>query len=323
MSSAAGPGDALTASVVICVYTEDRWADIVRAVRSVEAQTTAPLETILAVDHNPALRARVAGELSGVVVTENMEARGLSGARNSGFAIARGDIVAFLDDDAWAEPDWLGTLIAAYADRDVISAGGTIIPDWDGGRPRWWPDEFDWVVGCSYRGLPTQRADVRNAIGANMSFRRATLEAAGGFSHGIGRIGTRPLGGEETELAIRARRLSHGARIVYEPAATVHHRVPSSRSNARYFLSRCYAEGLSKAAISRLVGAERALASERSYAVRTLGAGALRDAADTIRRRDPFGLARAAWILIGLATTTLGYLVASVTARPLSRTSAA
>src|ERR1051325_230615 len=110
MSSAAGPGDALTASVVICVYTEDRWADIVRAVRSVESQTTAPLETILAVDPNPPLRARAAGALPGGDGTENIEARGLAGARNWVFGIARGDIVAFLDDDAWAEPDWLGTL---------------------------------------------------------------------------------------------------------------------------------------------------------------------------------------------------------------------
>jgi len=310
-------------SVVICAYTEDRWADIARAVRSVQGQSVAPLETIVAVDHNPALRARVEAELPGVVVTENGEARGLSGARNSGFAIARGDIVAFLDDDAWAEPDWLSTLVDAYADDHVIGVGGGILADWDAGRPRWWPDEFDWVVGCSYRGLPSRRADVRNAIGANMSFRRTTLEAVGGFSHGIGRIGTRPLGGEETELAIRARRATRGARIVYEPAARVHHRVPASRSNARYFLSRCYAEGMSKAAISRLVGAERALASERSYAIRTLGAGALDDAIDTVRRGDPFGPARAAWIVIGLATTTLGYLVASVSARPLTRASEA
>jgi glycosyltransferase involved in cell wall biosynthesis len=310
-------------SVVICAYTDDRWADIVRAVQSVQGQSLAPLETIVAVDHNPRLRARVEAELPGVVVTDNGQERGLSGARNSGFAIARGDIVAFLDDDAWAEPDWLSTLAEAYADADVIGAGGAILPDWDAGRPRWWPDEFDWVVGCSYRGLPTMRADVRNSIGANMSFRRISLEAVGGFSHGIGRIGTRPLGGEETELAIRARRMTRGARIVYEPAATVHHRVPASRSNARYFLSRCYAEGMSKAAISRLVGAERALASERSYAIRTLASGVLHDAIDTIRRRDPFGPARAAWIVLGLATTTLGYLVASVSARPLTRTSEA
>ena len=298
-------------SVVICAYTEDRWDDVVRAVTSVQAQETAPFEVIVVVDHNPALLARVSAELSHIVVTENIEARGLSGARNSGVARAHGDIVAFLDDDAWAEPDWLTNLVALYGEDDVIGAGGSIVPAWQAGRPRWWPDEFDWVVGCSYRGLPLRRSDVRNAIGANMSFRRSTLEAVGGFSHGIGRIGTRPLGGEETELAIRARRHAPGSRIVYEPSARVHHRVPPARGTARYFLARCYAEGMSKAAISRLVGAERALASERTYAVRTLVTGVVRHVLDIVRRRDPFGILRAAWIAIGLAATTAGFVVAA------------
>lgn len=322
MSSAGSRPNGASVSVVICAYTEDRWADIVRAVRSVQGQSHVPVETIVAVDHNPSLLARVRSELPDVVATENLEARGLSGARNSGFAAARGDIVAFLDDDAWAEPDWLAALVAVYSDRQVIGAGGRILPDWQAERPRWWPDEFDWVVGCSYRGLPTGRTDVRNMIGANMSFRRATLERVGGFSHGIGRIGTRPLGGEETELAIRARRSAVGARIVYEPAAKVHHRVPPSRGSARYFLSRCYAEGMSKAAISRLVGAERALATERSYAVRTLGAGVLRHALGALRNRDPFGFARSLWIAVGLGTTTLGYVVAAVSTRGVERTTA-
>ena len=299
-------------SVVICAYTEDRWSDVLRAIRSVRTQDTPALETIAVVDHNPALLERiVAEELDGLIVIANTEARGLSGARNSGVSRARGDIVAFLDDDAWAEPDWLTRLLALYGERDVIGAGGSIIPAWQSGRPRWWPDEFDWVVGCSYRGLPVQRTDVRNAIGANMSFRRSTLVSVGGFSHGIGRIGSRPLGGEETELAIRARKHAPDSRIVYEPAARVHHRVPAARGTARYFLTRCYAEGMSKAAISRLVGADRALSTERSYAARTLAAGVLRNTLDIVRRRDPFGLLRAAWIAIGLAATTAGFLVAS------------
>lgn len=310
----ATPGPSV--SVVICAYTMDRWDDIVDAVRSVEAQETPALETILVVDHNPALLERVRAEIGGVVAVENLEARGLSGARNSGVAVARGDVVAFLDDDAWAEPAWLSLLLAVYRDPQVIGAGGGIAPAWQRGRPRWWPDEFDWVVGCSYRGLPRERAEVRNMIGANMSFRRSTLQAAGPFLHGIGRIGTRPLGGEETELAIRARRGSPGGRIVYEPAARVNHRVPASRGTARYFVSRCYAEGLSKAAIAKLVGTDSALASERSYAVRTLGAGVLRHAGDVVRRRDLHGLARAAWIVIGLAATVSGFAVGRLSARP-------
>lgn len=309
------PAGPPTVSAIICAYTLDRWTDIVAAVRSIEAQDMQALETVIVADHNPELLARVRRELPGVVAVENVEARGLSGARNSGIAGSRGEILAFLDDDAWAEPSWLGHLVGGYTDAAVIGVGGSIAPAWERGRPRWWPEEFDWVIGCSYRGLPRQTSEVRNMIGANMSFRRKVFERAGTFSHGIGRIGTRPLGGEETELSIRARRAFPGNRVLYEPAARVNHRVPATRGTARYFLNRCYSEGLSKAAIAKLVGAERALASERSYAVRTLSSGAISDLVDVVRQRDPYGLARAAWIVLGLAATTLGYVVGRLSAR--------
>jgi len=306
-----------TVSVVICAYTQDRWDDIVAAARSIRAQDTAALETIIVVDHNPALLERVQAEFADVTVVENVESRGLSGARNSGVAITRGEVVAFLDDDAWAESDWLTCLLDAYREPRVIGVGGQINPAWQRARPRWWPHEFDWVVGCSYRGLPDRRAEVRNMIGANMSFRRSVLAMTGPFSHGIGRVGTRPLGGEETELAIRARRHS-GGRILHEPRARVHHRVPASRATRRYFINRCYAEGLSKAAISRLVGADSALATERTYAIRTLGSGVFRHAGDALRRGDGHGLLRAVWIVIGLAATTAGYIVGRTTARAIT-----
>ena len=78
--------------------------------------------------------------------------RGISGARNSGIAAARGAIIAFLDDDAIAAPDWLEQLLAGYSSPNVLGVGGAIEPQWQGGRPRWFPPEFDWVVGCTYLG---------------------------------------------------------------------------------------------------------------------------------------------------------------------------
>lgn len=300
-------------SVVICAYTEARWQELIAAVDSMQQQTLPPREIVVVIDHNPVLLARSREQFGSdrVVVVENRQAQGLSGARNSGIAAARGEIIAFMDEDAVAAPDWLERLSAAYADPAVLGVGGLIEPLWLAGRPAWLPEEFQWVVGCSYRGLPETTAPVRNLIGCNMSFRREVFEAVGGFRDGIGRIGARPLGCEETELCIRVQQRWTEGLLLYEPGARVLHRVPASRGRVAYFTSRCYAEGLSKALVARFVGSRDGLASERSYTLRTLPRGVWRGVGDALRR-DRGGLARAAMIVAGLAWTTAGYVMGRV-----------
>src|SRR3954469_5166852 len=169
------------ASVVICAHTEQRWDELRAALASVRAQTVPAAEVLVVVDHNDALLERAREGLDDdVLVIANDEAKGLSGARNTGTRAARGDVVAFLDDDATAEPQWLGGLLSAYQDPEVIGAGGRIRPRWLGGQPAWFPPEFHWVVGCTYRGMPERRAQIRNPIGANMSARRDLLLEVGG-----------------------------------------------------------------------------------------------------------------------------------------------
>src|SRR2546421_2735340 len=94
-------------SVIICAYTEERWDDLVAAVESVKQQTLPPKEIIVVIDHNPGLLKRVQEHLAGVFVVENSEAPGASGSRNSGLEVAKSQIIACLDDDAVATPDWL------------------------------------------------------------------------------------------------------------------------------------------------------------------------------------------------------------------------
>ncbi|MGE5602496.1 MAG: glycosyltransferase family 2 protein, partial [Nitrososphaerales archaeon] len=295
-------------SVVVCAYTRDRGDDLAAAVRSLQQQSRPPAEIIVVSDHNPHLFARVAAAWSDVIALENEERRGLSGARNTGVRAARGEIIAFLDDDATAEPDWLRLLIAAYDERSVVGVGGAILPRWESGRPGWFPEEFDWVVGCTYKGMPLARSRQRNLIGANMSFRRELFATAGDFQTDMGRIGTRPLGCEETELCIRGAQRMPGTQYVYEPLAKVQHRVPAGRSTWRYFVSRCYAEGLSKAQVAGRVGSDAGLASERQYATRTLPAGVLHGVTDALVHGHVAGLGRAAAILAGLAITAAGYV---------------
>jgi GT2 family glycosyltransferase len=299
------PALAPTVSVVICAYTEERWGRLVAAVESARRQTLPPLEVLVVVDHNSRLLARVRRELGGTKALANSEAAGLSGARNSGVAAASGDVVAFLDDDAAAHPDWIARLLPHYADSTVLGVGGTIETDWVEGRPPGFPPELDWIVGCTYRGVPDSVAPVRNLIGANMSVRRDVLETVGGFRCGIGRTGAVPVGCEETELCIRARR-DVGGEFVFEPAARVSHAVPPDRATWRYFRSRCFSEGVSKAQVASAAGSRDALATERAYTLRTLPAGVLRGLGDAIRG-DVSGAVRAAAIIAGLLVTATGY----------------
>jgi GT2 family glycosyltransferase len=304
-----------TVSVVICSYTEERWDDLVAAVESVDRQSRPALETILVSDHNTPLLRRMREELPGAVALENSGERGLSGARNSGIAVATGSVIAFLDDDAVAEPDWLERLAADYCDPLVMGVGGSVEPSWPEGRPRSLPDEFDWVFGCTYRGVPTTASPVRNLIGANMSFRREVFDAVGGFRCGIGRVGNRPMGCEETELCIRAAQLRPGTRMLFDPRARVSHRVGPDRMSWDYFRRRCYSEGLSKALVSRHAGSGAGLASERAYVMRTVPRGVARGLGDALLRGDLWGLSRAAAIVGGLAVTSAGFLVGAVQGR--------
>jgi glycosyltransferase involved in cell wall biosynthesis len=311
-------------SVVICVYTEDRWDDIRAAVQSVRSQRRPPYELILVVDYNPDLHLRLKREYTDAIVVENTHERGLSGGKNTGVATASGDVVAFLDDDAIADPEWLAAFEDAMSVEPggtptVVGVGGLTRPLWDTGeRPRWFPEEFDWTVGCTYRGLPADRRPIRNVMGGNAAFRREVVGEVGGFHSGIGRSvqgrKSRPLGCEETEFCIRLSQRRPGSIMMFEPRAVIGHRVPASRATFRYFRSRCYAEGLSKALVAQSVGAGDGLSSERAHAFKTLPAGALRGVADALRG-DLSGLARAGAIIAGLAWTTWGYAVGSARLR--------
>lgn len=304
MSTSTGPSMA----AVVCCYAMQRWDDTVAAVESLRTQQRALQRIVVVVDHNDELLARCRERWpegqTGVTVLANEGRQGLSDGRNTGLRATDCDVVAFLDDDAVAEPDWSARLADCYTDpalRDVLGAGGYIEPDWPGGTaPTWWPRSFDWVVGCSYVGLPTRRTTVRNVIGANMSLRRDVALEVGGFNPSMGRVGKTPLGGEETEMYIRAAAARPGSRVVYEPAARVRHHVTPERATLRYFVSRCYGEGLTKAALSGITRSSAALSSESAYATKVLPLEFARGLVSGDPRR---GLS----VALGLGVTCVGY----------------
>jgi hypothetical protein len=308
-SSEEDPATALT--VVICSYTSDRWVVLQDALDVVRKQISHHDEVLVIVDHNDALLAQCRTSLDGVKILPNHHKRGLSGARNTALDTARGEIIVFLDDDAVPLDGWLDMLRAPYADKRIYGVGGVARPDWQQKEPRWFPEEFLWVVGCSHRGLPADQQPVRNLLGANMSFRKAAFDLAGGFSERMGRVGKGVLGCEETEFSIRLTQVEPDALLLFNPSSQVEHQVPRQRATVRYFARRCWAEGVSKAEVSRRVGRTSALSSERHYVRRVLPQamwhGIRRTAAG-----DVWGAARAGAVVLGLAATTAGYCAGTI-----------
>jgi GT2 family glycosyltransferase len=308
----------IEASVVICAHTLDRWDELNRAVASVRDQTRPAREILVIIDNNEALRERAVREIEDVMVLANAKEAGLSGGRMTGAEHATAPVICFLDDDAVADPHWLDELLEAYRDPAALGAGGPVEPLWRAPPPPWFPDEFRWVVGCTYAGMHVRNGRIRNPIGANMSVRADVLRNAGGFSSSLGRrklgfsvSGRAAFGGkaescEETEFCIRAARLHPGGYFAYRPGARVHHVVPAQRVTWSYFVHRCLIEGNAKAVLADLSGPKDGLGSEGRYVREVLPRAVVNDLRAALRGQT--GAARRAGAIIaGFALTAFAY----------------
>ena len=292
-------------SVIITTYSRDRWEWLRECVESAQAQTIPALEIIVVVDHNPQLLEEITREFPAVVAVPNIGGRGVSGARNSGVKASRGEVVAFLDDDAVVTPDWLATLLPHIVQPDVVGAGCYSDGLWEAPCPSWFPGEFGWTIGVSYSGLPSAPTAVRNVWTCAMLVRRSAFELVDGFREDFGKIGNRSLP-EDTDLCLRIASVQERAIWMWDPAKVMQHRVPAGRATFGYLLSRCFLQGWGKAAMARMDGFDQSTSSERSYAVRTLPAGVGRGLSDAAHG-DLSGVARSGAIVAAFSVALAGY----------------
>ena len=152
---------------------------------------------------------------------------------------------------------------------------------------------------------------VRNPIGANMSVRTRLALEVGAFDTAVGRVGTRPVGCEETELSIRLTSKRPGSAIFYVPAAAVDHHVSRDRMRVSYFLRRCWHEGISKATVVRLAGASSGLERERRHVAIVIPMSLLQDLRGFLTG-DAGGLMRLTATLAGLSSAGAGYLIGCI-----------
>lgn len=305
--------------MIVPAWNSERRDELERCLRAIERQTLAPTETIAVIDHNPELLAWAQDAFPAVEVVANRHDRGVVGARNTGVETATGEIVVLTDDDTEAEPTWIENLASCFDDPRVIGVTGELLPNWAGAKPDWFPPEFYWVFGCSYTGLPTEIAPVRNPIAANMAVRGEALREIGGFQQGVAPReiryrGTVIAGGhalEDTELGIRIGQRWPEMSWIYQPHATVHHMVTAEQATLGYLIRRSFEEGASKAQLAQDMGAQEGLSSERRYVSVVLPRGVARGLRDLLRG-DLSGPLRSAAIAIGLLTSGLGFLAGNL-----------
>jgi len=256
-------GTVMLATVVIC--TRNRSSLLGEVGRAVLGQSLPAGEWELllvdnaSTDDTPEVARGVvdaAPDRSRLVVEDEV---GLSAARNRGFREARGEVVAFLDDDAFPDPGWLARLTAALADpAGPMCAGGAVRPLFQGELPPWFRGRFlpyltVWDLGPE----PLELRYNEYPRGANVAYRREAVERYGGFSTDLGRKGRSLLSCEEIELCLRIER--DGRRIVYVPDAAVAHVTVADRITPRWLERRFAAQGASEAIVNWRHGGWRAV----------------------------------------------------------------
>ena len=241
-------------SVVVCGYTLERTTALTECVESVLGQTYEPLEVVLVIDGNDELAAVMTerfGDEETVRIVENERNRGISYSRTEGARHATGDIVAFIDDDAVAEPDWLERLVETYEETDAIAVGGYVAPNWVDERPAFFPAEFYWLVGCTERGFAEDGEEVRNTYGSNISYRREPFLEVGGYDVNTGRKGDRHVQAHEAPVGIRLLE-EYGRGMIYVEDAVVHHTLFSYRGEFLWLVFRSFWQGFSKRVMDTL-----------------------------------------------------------------------
>jgi glucosyl-dolichyl phosphate glucuronosyltransferase len=247
---------AIDCSVIICTY--NRCSLLVKTLRSLMEQSfPADRLEIIVVDNNStddtAMVVRACALDSPVVISYLLEMnQGLSHARNLGLREARGELIAFIDDDATAEKTWLARLLEGFNDPRTACVGGRVVPAWQAPRSQWPKWLHERLIGFFSVVEYPDRRELHYPdypAGTNIAFRMQALKNTGIFNPRLGRTGTSLLSMEETDLCLRLERAGH--RIVYTPEAVVSHTITEERLTRDWVRERARWQGISAAIIER------------------------------------------------------------------------
>lgn len=237
-------------SVVVCTLGDSELLG--QTLTSLQEQTYPDeLCEIIVVDNGPEERALSVVSKANRQGKKNIEylkerELGLSNARNTGVLAAKGDVIAFIDDDAVADPEWISSLVQVYMEQDASCVGGKVVPIWSKPPPDWLHEELHLWLSILDLGPEVKELFGRWCpAGTNTSFKRSAFDKIGLFDPKLGRKGYLLASGEEDDLCYRLEKI--GRKRFYTPKAIVHHLVPISRLRKRWFLTRAYWQGRANA----------------------------------------------------------------------------
>jgi glycosyltransferase involved in cell wall biosynthesis len=219
--------------------------------------------------------------------------------------VASGAVVAFIDDDAVAMPGWIEQHVTMYADETVMGVAGPVEPQWVDSKPRFFPDEFYWLVGCTEPGFASHGDRIRNGYGSNVSYRREAFLAVGGYDAKTGRRGERHVQAHEAPVGIKLDR-EFDKPIVYTASARVEHNLFAYRGRFRWLVFRSFWQGYSKRLLKRLYAEDQS--EERAFVWDTLTRSLPGYLIDGVRHRDAKVLARGISIVIFMSAASAGYV---------------
>ncbi|AKH98000.1 glucosyl-dolichyl phosphate glucuronosyltransferase [Halanaeroarchaeum sulfurireducens] len=297
-------------SVVICTYDMERYPVFSEAIESVREQTYEPIEIVLVIDGNEAVYERTVedyGDVENISIYNNEENKGISYSRTRGGELASGDVVAFIDDDAVAEPDWIETLVDVYETTDAIAAGGDVRPNWQTEKPAWFPAEFYWLVGVVEPGFAEDGEEVRNVYGSNISYRREAFLEVGGYDPKTGRKGDKHLQAHEAPVGIRLLE-EYGRGMVFVEDAVVHHTLFDYRGDFGWLVSRSFWQGYSKRVMDLLY--PDAPDSKSAYLEQLLTHFVPKRVQGLVRRPSVAAVLQLVMIFVFTGAVGLGYLYA-------------
>lgn len=235
-------------SITVLIPTLSSGPLLGRCLHSLKIQTNAPSEIVIITNSTNAERiSRMQDQFKFSILIENR--LGLSHARNAGINGAKSELIAFIDDDAIADKNWISCIKKRFSTGKKIGIiGGKILPIWNKYASSYVKNSTIACEWLSLLDLGDRTLSTDRVFGCNLSLRKDIIQKVGTFNPRLGRQPGTQLGGEETDFCLRAKQ---SYQVVYDPQVIVYHHITHERTTLSALLRRAFDGGFSKSLQNR------------------------------------------------------------------------